>query len=101
MNVNKLNYLIIVIALFSFFTYIYTQGVYIWLLIISVCFFTLSFLIKKQFFKAIMLFSLGSILPFIEYFFGCIGKKVFVVLGGIFVIIVLVRKYIKGENIWH
>ena len=100
MNANKLNNLIGALAIIGLIAFFYTKGTYYPFYIFSMLCFLLYFLIRKELFLMLILLSLGTIPVFIEYVYGDFGKKVFVILGGILVILFLIKKHIEGHNIW-
>ncbi len=101
MNVNKYSNAVGVLAVISLAVFFYTKGTYIPLYVLSMIGFVLYFVMKKQLLLLIPVFFLGVFPVAIEYFYGDFGKKIFVIFGGIFVVIMLIRKHKNGENIWY
>jgi hypothetical protein len=101
MSVNKWNNLIGAFAVIGLIAFFYTKGTYYPFYIFSMLCFVLYFLIRKELFVLIVLLSLGAVPVFIEYIYGDFGKKIFVILGAIFVILFLIKKHREGHNIWY
>ena len=106
MNANKFFKEIIgylgIILLFIFFI---LQAKYIFLLYGALILISIHLVIqngiKQGLFLSIILLILGTIPVLTEHFLGDVGKKIFVIIGIVFVIIYLIIKYKKGENIWY
>ena len=101
MNVNKWNYLVGTLAIISLIAFFYTQGTYYPFYILSMICFILYFSIRKELFLLTILLSLGAIPVLVEYIYGDLGKKVFVVLGGISVVLFFIKRHRDGKNIWY
>ena len=101
MNVNKWNYLVGALAIISLIAFFYTKGTYYPFYIVSMICFILYFSIRKELFLLIILLSLGAIPVLVEYIYGDFGKKVFVVLSGIFAVLFLIKRHKEGKSIWY
>jgi len=100
-NVNKLNYLLVFLAIINLIAFFYTKGSYYFFYIISMVCFILYFLIRKELFLLILLFSLGALPVLVEYIYGDFGKNIFAIFLGIYTIWFLIRRYKEGHNIWY
>ncbi len=101
MNVHKLNNFIGAFAVIGLIAFFYTKGTYYPFYIFSMLCFVLYFLIRKKLFSLLILLSLGTVPVFVEHTYGDFGKKVFVILGGMFAILFLIKKHREGHNIWY